>query len=245
VSKVIAITGAGVGLGRALARRFAAEGETVLLLGRTLAKLEHAAAEIGTRAIPFRCDVTSPQSVRDAFAAIAEGFPALDVLINNAAVYEPYPIEQATDEQILTSIGTNLTGAIFCVRAAVPMMQRGAHIIKVSSEGVERPFPLMTVYQAAKAGLERFTTALYRELDPSGIRVSYVRAGAMMDEHKAAWDVDPELGRRFLAQATAAGLNLRDRPVSHYDSVTQVFRSLIDLPQDVHALGVSLFGRSA
>ena len=69
MSKVIVITGAGVGLGRALARRFAADGETVVLLGRTAAKVEAAAQEIGERAMAVACDVASPDSVRAAFAS--------------------------------------------------------------------------------------------------------------------------------------------------------------------------------
>ncbi|CAN7487680.1 SDR family NAD(P)-dependent oxidoreductase [Phenylobacterium sp. LjRoot225] len=244
MSKVIVITGAGGGLGRALARRFGGEGETVVLLGRTLTKVEAVAAEIGDSALAIGCDVASPDSVRAAFAQIAECFPAIDVLINNAAVYEPFLMEEATDDQILSSIGTNLTGAMLCARSAIPMMGAGAHIINVSSESVDLPFPHMIVYQATKAGLERFSMGLYRELDPRGVRVSFVRAGQMMDEDKR-WDIDPGVAARFLAASAAAGLNPRERATSHVSSVTQVFRSLIDLPADLHAASVSLFGRAA
>jgi meso-butanediol dehydrogenase/(S,S)-butanediol dehydrogenase/diacetyl reductase len=239
----IVITGAGVGLGRALARRFASEGEQVVLLGRTAAKVEAVAAEIGDAAMAIGCDVASPDSVRAAFAAIAARHPTIDVLINNAAVYAPFLVEEATDEQIASGLGTNLAGPIYCARAAIPLMRRGGHIINVSSEGVELPFPHMTVYQAAKAGLERFSTGLYRELDPVGIRVSFVRAGAMMEEGKA-WNVEPVIARRFMEASVAAGLNPRERPISQFASVTHIFRALIDMPPDVHALGVSLFGRS-
>jgi 3-oxoacyl-[acyl-carrier protein] reductase len=241
--KTILITGAGVGLGRALARRFAREGEQVILLGRTFAKVQEVAEEIGSAAMAVACDVAAPDSVRSAFATVAERHPTIDVLINNAAVYEPFLVAEASDEQILSSIHTNLAGPIFTARSAIPMMRKGAHIINVSSEGVELPFPHMAVYQAAKAGLERFSTALYRELDPLGIRVSFVRAGAMMEEGKR-WDIAPDVASRFFEASVAAGLNPRERPLSHFDSVTHVFRALIDMPADVHALGVSLFGRA-
>ena len=72
MSKTIVITGAGVGLGRALARRFASEGDNVVLLGRTFAKVKDAADEIGERALAVKCDVGSPDSVREAFAEIAK-----------------------------------------------------------------------------------------------------------------------------------------------------------------------------
>ena len=157
MSKVIVITGAGVGLGRALARRFAADGETVVLLGRTAAKVEAAAQEIGERAIAVACDVASPTSVRAAFARIAERHPHIDVLINNAAIFEPFEIVNATDEQILNTIATNLAGPMLCARSAIPMMRRDSHIINVSSESVDLPFPHLSVYQSSKAGLERFS----------------------------------------------------------------------------------------
>ena len=80
MGKTIVITGAGVGLGRALARRFAKEGETVILLGRTLSKVQAVADELGEPAFAVQCDVGVPDSVRTAFAAIAERHPKIDVL---------------------------------------------------------------------------------------------------------------------------------------------------------------------
>jgi meso-butanediol dehydrogenase/(S,S)-butanediol dehydrogenase/diacetyl reductase len=244
MAKTIVITGAGVGLGRALARRFASEGETVILLGRTAAKVEVAAAEIGERAIAIGCDVSSPDAVRAAFARIAETHPKIDVLINNAAVFEPFEIADATDDQIVGAIGTNLIGPMLCARAAIPMMERGGYIINISSESIDLPFPHLIVYQSSKAGLERFTLGLHRELEASGIRVSVVRAGQMMEEGKV-WQADPAAQMRFAQAAAANGLNLRARPITQFTSVTQVFRSLIDLPPDLHAITISLHARAS
>jgi len=131
------------------------------------------------------------------------------VLVNNAAVYEPFLVAEATDEQILKIIATNLAGPIFCARAAIPLMGSGAHIINLSSESVELPFPHLSVYQCSKAGLERFSQALEQELAPQGIRVTTVRAGQMMDADKT-WDIDPQVAARFGAAAMAVGLNLRE-----------------------------------
>lgn len=242
MSKVIVITGAGVGLGRALARRFAADGDTVVLLGRTLSKVQAAAQEIGDRAMAVACDVASPDSVRTAFAEIARRHPRIDVLINNAAVFEPFLIAEATDEQILGTLATNLGGAILCARSAIPMMDRGAHIISVSSESVELPFPHLLVYQTTKAGVERFSAGLQRELEPSGIRVTCVRAGQMMEPGKV-WNVDPAAQMRFGKACMEAGINPRERPISQFTSVTNVFRSLIDLPADLHTPLVTLCAR--
>jgi meso-butanediol dehydrogenase/(S,S)-butanediol dehydrogenase/diacetyl reductase len=242
LSKIIVITGAGIGLGRALARRFAADGDNVVLLGRTASKVEAVASEIGVRAMAVGCDVSSPKSVAAAFAAIAVRHPRIDVLINNAAVYEPFLVAEASDQQILGIIATNLTGPILCVRAAIPMMGSGGHIINLSSESVELPFPHLSLYQCSKAGLERFSQAMERELEPAGIRVTTVRAGQMMDADKT-WNIDPKIAARFAQAAMAAGLNLRERPISAVASVTDVFRALIDLPVDLHVATVILRAR--
>lgn len=242
LTRKIVITGAGEGLGRAIARRFAREGETVIALGRTLSKVEAVAAEIGGSAVGLHCDITSPDSVRAAFAAIADRFGTIDVLINNAAVYQPVEIVDATDDQIISMISTNLAGPIFCCRSAVPIMERGATIINVSSESVALPYRMLSIYQAAKQGLERFSESLSAELEERGIRVSVARAGSMWEEGKGS-GFSPEIGMRFVQQNMAAGLDVANRPLSHTNSVTDVFRALIDLPADVRITHVSIEGR--
>lgn len=242
--KTMVITGAGVGLGRALARRFAAEGDNVVLLGRTFSKVEAAAREIGDLALAVECDVSSPDSVRKAFATIADKHPTVDVLINNAALFEPFKVVDATDEQIINAVTTNLAGPMLCARAAIPMMQRGSLIINVTSESVDMPFPHLSIYQSTKAGLERFSKSLYQELDPQGIRVTNIRAGQMFEEGKT-WDVDPEARKAFGMAAIAAGINLMERPISRFESVTDVFRAVIDLPADLHVAAMNLHARKA
>lgn len=243
MSKIIVITGAGIGLGRALARRFADDGDHVVLLGRTFSKVQAAAAEIGERAMPVDCDVASPASVRAAFTEIALRYPKIDVLINNAAVFEPSLIAEASDEHIMDTLAINLGGTILCSRAAIPMMGRGGHIINVSSESVETlHMPHLLVYQSSKAGVERFSLGLDRELESTGIRVSVVRAGAMMEKGKV-WTIPPAARMSFGKAAMEAGINLSDRPISQFTSATQIFRTLIDMPADLHAVTIMLHAR--
>jgi NAD(P)-dependent dehydrogenase (short-subunit alcohol dehydrogenase family) len=242
MGKTIAITGAGDGLGRALARRFAADGDTVLLLGRTLSKLQVIADEIGAPHAAFECDVADPASVRGAFAAIAERFPKIDVLINNAGVYEPFSLADARDDQILNQLTINLAGPVFCARAALPLLRSGGHIINVTSESVALQMPLLWMYAGAKAGLELVSTMWGRELEADGVRVTVVRAGMMMDETKtgSAWPI--EVSMRFAQETAKIGLNLRERPISHYNSVTDAFRAVVDAPSDLHYGLVTLNG---
>src|SRR5262249_3626405 len=145
-----------------------------------------------------------------------------DALINNAAIFEPFLIVEASDAQLVNTVNTNLVGAMLCARAAVPMMGRSAHIINVTSESVGMTWPYLVAYQASKAGLERFSEGLYHELEPQGIRVTNVRCGQMFEEGKT-WDIDPAMRMRFGQAAMAAGINLRERPISQFTAVTNIF----------------------
>ena len=136
------------------------------------------ADELGAPHMAVECDVQSPDSVRAAFAAIAKVHPKIDVLINNAAIYEPFHVAKATDAQILNSIHTNLAGPIFTCREAIPMMEKDGYIINVTSESVALDFPMLSLYQCTKAGLERFTQTLSKELDPAGNPCQHGAGGA-------------------------------------------------------------------
>ncbi len=136
----------------------------------------------------MRCAKSRIRSARPSPRSPAR-HPKIDVLINNAAIYEPFFIKDATDEQILQPILTNFAGPVFTIRAAIPMMEKGGYIINVTSESVALEFPLLSMYQSSKAGLERFTQSLSKELEPDGIRVSTVRCGPMMEEGKGSnWE---------------------------------------------------------
>lgn len=231
--KVIAITGANGGLGRALAQFFAEGGDNVVLLGRKFDKVKEVADAIGERALAVACDVGVPASVRAAFETIAKTHPKIDVLINNAAIFQPFTIEEASDDQIMGAVLANLAGPILCARSAIPMLNRGGHIINISSESVVVPFPHLGVYQATKAGVECFAEHLHRELEDKGIRVSVVRAGQMYGPGMSV-EMEPAAAQRFGMEAMKRGLNLRERGITQYQSTLNVFRTLVDLPGDIH-----------
>jgi meso-butanediol dehydrogenase/(S,S)-butanediol dehydrogenase/diacetyl reductase len=243
LARTIVITGAGAGLGRALARRFASEGETVVLLGRTGAKVEKVAAEIGDSAVAIPCDVASPESVRAAFKTIAERFSGIDILINNAGVFHRFEIADATDDDILSTVNINLVGPMLCVREALPLLGRGGHIVNVSSESIVVPFSHLIAYQSSKAGLERFSAGLELELEDRGIRVSTVRAGQMMDEDSNLGSLSPEVARAFVEKSTRNGVHLRERGISGYASVTDAFVAIVNTPADLHIGLVTLTAR--
>ncbi|MGE3691782.1 MAG: SDR family oxidoreductase [Novosphingobium sp.] len=242
MAKVIVITGAGSGLGRAIARMFAQDGDNVVLLGRTLSKLERVAAELGDRAMPVACDIGDPDQVRAAFAQIAERHGKIDVLINNAAMIDYATIAEASDAHILGVISTNLTGNVLCTRSALNMMEPGGHIINVTSEAVDAPYPHHVAYQATKGGVECMSRHLQDEVRPMGIRISVVRAGPMYDADYTM-QASPEAAAAFHAACIERGIDLSKTAVSQFESVVWVFRALVDSPADMHVDTVRMGGR--
>lgn len=232
MTKTIIITGGGSGLGRCIARRFAAYGDAVIILGRTLAKLEAVAAEAGANVTAIDCDISDPEQVRSAFARIAEIYPSIDVLINNAGRVDFTTLAAATDQQIIETVGTNLLGNLFCSRAAIGMMRPGGHIINISSDSVDERFPQHVIYQSTKAGIETLSLHLQDEVAPLGLRVSVVRPGAMMDEYRNIEEF-PDAIQGFVKACAERGIDLLTKPISSFSSATHVIRMLVDMPEDL------------
>lgn len=242
MTKTIVITGAGVGLGRTLARRFAADGDRIVLMGRTLAKVEAVAQELGEPSFAVQCEVSDPASVRAAFAEVAKRCDHVDALINNAASYEPFSLAEATDEQIIGMVGINLAGPVLCSREALPLLRRGGKIINVSSESVGLKFAMQWLYSGTKAGLEVASNMLDRELAPQGIRVTSVRCGQMYDETKtgSGWPID--VITRFVTENAKVGIDIRNRPLTHYKSAAEVFHHVVNSPADMHVGHIEING---
>jgi NAD(P)-dependent dehydrogenase (short-subunit alcohol dehydrogenase family) len=171
--KVALVTGAGSGIGRAVAVALSKTGYTVVLAGRRLPQLEGAAQEAGSGAVAMTADVSDPASVGALFARIAEKFGRLDLLFNNAGTGSPpAPLEEVTFEQWRTVIDTNLTGAFLCTQAAFRLMKRqqprGGRIINNGSISATTPRPRMVAYTASKhaiSGLTKTTSLEGREYD--------------------------------------------------------------------------------
>jgi 3-oxoacyl-[acyl-carrier protein] reductase len=192
------------------------------------------------------CDISSAESVKAAFKKIAERHPKIDVLINNAVVIEIGRFPEYTEQQIWQTVNTNLTGAMFCSQAAIAMMGRGGHIINVSSESVETPYPHHVPYQATKAGIERMSYFLQQEIEPQGIRITVVRAGAMADKQGVDTHADLVVAQNFLDFFVASkerGLDISKRPTSDTRGCTDIFRFVVDLPQDVQVTNLHFTAR--
>ena len=232
----ILITGANRGIGLALVQAYLKRGDSVIGVCRNSSEaLQRSGAEVIEQV-----DVSQQDGLDKLQNQL--GGRTIDVLINNAALFEPFMLEDASDQQILGAVGTNLIGPMLCARAAIPLMGAGAHIINITSESVDADLPHLSVYQSTKAGLEPLSRSLLRELEPRGIRVTNVHAGAMFEAGKT-WDVDPEARKAFVLAAQGRGFDFVNRPLSQFDSVAQLIHTLTDLPADLGVTSISLEAR--
>jgi len=190
--KVAVVTGASRGISLAIARLLAQRGARVAMLARNEDDLAAAAAEIGAEAFAIPADVSQPDSVRAAFGRIDEELGRLDVLVNNAAIAHLHALEAASDDELTSTVGTNFLGVLYCTRAAIPRMRSGGGgvVVNISSEGVRRPVPYLSVYLATKSAVEMLSFALKDELRPDGIRVTLLRSGGSTGGFAEGWDPD-------------------------------------------------------
>jgi NAD(P)-dependent dehydrogenase (short-subunit alcohol dehydrogenase family) len=161
MSRVALVTGAGSGIGRAVARALAAEGWTLALMGRREALLRETLAE----ALHLPADVADEAQVDAAFAALRERFGRLDLLFNNAGTgAPPVPIDELSVAQWRAVVDTNLTGSFLCARAAFALMKaqspRGGRIINNGSISAHAPRPFSAPYTATKHAITGLTKAL-------------------------------------------------------------------------------------
>ncbi|MGK0361074.1 MAG: short-subunit dehydrogenase [Bradymonadia bacterium] len=181
-SKVVIITGASAGIGKAAALQFAAEGAQVVLAARGQAQLDAAVAEVeaaGGAAIAVRCDIADDAQCLALFDAAIAAFGGIDVLVNNAALHHRGPVLDQSAEALTRMVDVNLRSPVFMTRAVLPHLQArgGGAVIQVASLAGRVPTPGSATYSATKFGLRAFGLALNQELAGTGITISSVSPG--------------------------------------------------------------------
>jgi 3-oxoacyl-[acyl-carrier protein] reductase len=188
VGQVALITGAGRGIGAAIATKIAGMGATVVLAGRTRGPLESTSDAIvtaGGQAEPVVCDVMHLSSVEALAAHVDKTLGRLDILVNNAGVGGfGGPLHQLPPESWDQVLNTNLRGVYFCIRAFAPLMIRArtGHIINISSLAGKNALPNGAAYAASKWGLNGLSYSVAEELRTYNIRVSVVCPGSVDTE---------------------------------------------------------------
>ena len=179
-NKVALITGAGSGIGRAVSLRYCEAGGKVALFGRTEAKLETLATELGddkSLVIPGRHE--DPDDAQRAVEAVRKRWGRADLLFNNAGTYHPARIADTSDETWSEALASNLTGPFMMTRAALPLLREdsGGVIVNNASTLGLRPVPGSAAYCVAKAGLVMLSKACAVEEAGNGVRVLAICPG--------------------------------------------------------------------
>lgn len=185
---VAVITGAGRGIGAAIARRLAEMQVKTVLCGRTRGPLESTRAAIskaGGDAGIVECDVTDLRSVENLASQVESAFGRIDILVNNAGIGGfGGPLHQMPPESWDQVLNTNLRGVYYCIRSFAPKMivARGGHIINISSLAGKNPLPNGAAYAASKWGLNGLSYSVAEELRAYNIRVSVICPGSVDTE---------------------------------------------------------------
>lgn len=195
--QVAVVTGAGRGIGAAIAATIARLGAAVVLCGRTRQPLESTAGAIskaGGRAEALECDVTDLRSVEAVAVHVDQTLGRIDILVNNAGVGGfGGPLHQLPPESWDHVLNTNLRGVYYCIRAFAPIMIRahGGHIINISSLAGKNALPNGAAYAASKWGLNGLSYSVAEELRVHNIRVSVICPGSVDTELSPHAGKDP------------------------------------------------------
>ena len=186
--QVAVMTGAGSGIGAAIARKMGRMGAVAVVCGRTRDTLQSTATAIsqaGGQAEVIECDVTDLASVESLAQRVDRRFGRVDILVNNAGIGgSGSPLHQLSPETWDQVLNTNLRGVYYCIRSFAPLMIRAnrGHIVNISSLAGKNPLPNGAAYSASKWGLNGLSYSVAEELRVHSIRVSVVCPGSVQTE---------------------------------------------------------------
>jgi 3-oxoacyl-[acyl-carrier protein] reductase len=204
--RVAIITGAGQGIGRVLAKAFAAEGAVAVIAEKNTDKAASVSAEImkaGGKALAVETDVADEASIAETIKIVEDNFGRIDILVNNAGILstlEMRPFDKIPVDEWEQVLRVNLTGPFLCARAVLPAMRRGkwGRIINISSGAVRLGRPNYLHYIASKSALMGMSLSMARELGSDGITVNAILPGATFTEIERK-TVTPEQKARIIS----------------------------------------------
>jgi 3-oxoacyl-[acyl-carrier protein] reductase len=207
--KVAVVTGASKGIGAAIAQHLAAEGAAVVVnYASSKAGADRVVAEIigkGGRAVAVQADVSKPADVRRLFAEAKKAFGRLDVLVNNAGIYEFAPLEEVTPEHFHKQFDLNVLGLLLATQEAVKHFgPAGGSVINLSSVVATSAPPGTAVYSATKGAVDTVTRSLAKELGPRQVRVNSINPGLVETEGTTSAGTtanESDFRKQFEAQA--------------------------------------------
>lgn len=204
--RVAVVTGAGRGIGRAVALALGRRGMTVALLSRTRTELEETSDELSraaaARSVVVPCDVSDPHAVAAACRIVLDGAGVPDVVVNNAGVIRRARLEATTDADWDAVLGANLKGTFLVTRAFLPSMlaRRRGRVVNVASISATLGTARQTAYNAAKWGVLGLTKSLAEELRGTGLQALAVLPGAVDTRMLAGGEFAPQMTPEAVAR---------------------------------------------
>lgn len=198
IRKTAIVTGAGQGIGRAIALRLAQDGMNVVINDISQATADLVAEEIrtiGVESVGIKADVSIRAEVDAMVSRVVKKFGRLDVMVSNAGIHQVKPALETTEEDVDKLFNVNYKGVLFCAQAAAMQMiqQGGGKIINAASIAAHAGFPLQSTYCATKFAVRGLTQSLAKELGPYGVTVNAYCPGIVGGP---MWDVlDEEIGK--------------------------------------------------
>ncbi|KAJ3019790.1 Oxidoreductase asL5 [Thoreauomyces humboldtii] len=180
--KTAVITGGATGIGLAAAQRFTSEGAFVYIFGRRQEALDAALASLGSNARAIQGSVSNQADLDRLFAAVKSERGTLDIVFANAGAGSPVPLGKITKEDVESTFETNVSGTIFTVQTALPLLKKGASIILTGSSAGTTGAPGFSVYSASKAAVRNLARSWAEDLKGSGIRVNVLSPGPTATE---------------------------------------------------------------
>lgn len=205
-NQVAVVTGSSKGIGAGIAKGLAAEGAAVVVnYASSKEGAERVVSEIkakGGKAVAIQGDVAKAKDVQRLFAETKKAFGRLDVLVNNAGIYEFAALEQITEEQFHRQFGTNVLGLLLATQeAAKHFGADGGSVINIGSAASTLTLPTTAVYTATKGAVDAVTRTLAKELGPRKIRVNSINPGMVETEGtQAAGVIGSDFQKNFEAQ---------------------------------------------
>ena len=208
--KIAVVTGASKGIGASIAEHLAAAGASVVVnYASSKAGADAVVKRIndkGGKAVAVQADVSKPDDIKRLFARTKETFGKLDVLVNNAGIYEFSPLESVTAEHFHKQFNLNVLGPLLATQEAVKLFgPAGGSIINISSIVGQMPFKQASVYSATKAAVDAISVALSQELGPKKIRVNSLNPGMVETEGLHAGGIAESDFRKMVESQTPLG----------------------------------------
>jgi len=177
VGKNVLVTGGSSGIGLAAAKLFQDQGARVAITGRSAESLAMARTELGEQALIFNSDTSRLADIGSLMDSLRQEFGGLDILVLNAGVATPAPLEAVQEEAFDRMLNTNFKGVFFALQNGVKLMREGGSIVVTTSIANQLGSANFSVYAACKAALRSLVGSLAIELIPKGIRVNAVSPG--------------------------------------------------------------------